>query len=298
MTGAAPSLPASATGLFSGRSRSERRRIWVDRLMTLVASLAAASLLISLLTIIAFVVVSGLPYIDEQFLTKETIGYGEGGALAAMLGSLQMVPLATLIGAPIGILGGIYLAEARPSRISYTIRVATEVLAGLPSVVIGVFAFTFLVAPRGSYSALAGSVALAVIMIPIVARSTEEIVRLVPGSVREAALALGIPVWKTVLRVIVRTALAGILATVMLAVARIAGETAPLILTAVGNQATNVGDFLSPMDSLPTFIWYASGQPSDLLVGQAWAAALILMLFVLIANILVRGRTAGRRRTN
>jgi phosphate transport system permease protein len=140
-------------------------------------------------------------------------------------------------------------------------------------------------------------VALAVIMVPIVARSTEEIVRLVPTSVREAALALGIPVWKTVLRVIVRTALAGILATVMLAVARVAGETAPLILTAVGNQAANVGDVLSPMDSLPTFIWYASGQPNDLLVGQAWGAALILMLFVLTANLLVRGRTAGRRRS-
>ena len=284
--------------LLLHRSGHERRRMLVNRVATITATLAATAVILALGIIILFVVVNGLPYVDEQFLTMDTENYNQGGALAAILGSLQMVPLATLIAAPIAILGGVYLAESRPGRMSGAVRMATETLAGLPSVVVGIFVFTILVAPTGKYTALAGSVALAVIMIPIVARSTEEIIRLVPASVREAALALGIPVWKTMLRVVVRTAMAGILAALMLAVARAAGETAPLILTTTGNQQVNVGNFLGSMDSLPTFIWLASGQPDDLLNGQAWAASLVLMVFVLITNIIVRGRTAGRRRAH
>ena len=268
-----------------------------NRVMTFTATLASASVLVILVLIILFVVVNGLPYIDRQFLTLDTEDFDQGGALAAILGSLQMVPLAAVMAAPIGILGGVYLAESRAGRIPGAVRLATETMAGLPSVVVGIFVFAIMVAPTGKYTALAGSIALAVIMIPIVARSTEEIVRLVPTSVREAALALGIPVWKTTLRVVLRTALAGILAALMLAIARAAGETAPLILTTTGNQQVNVGNFFGSMDSLPTFIWLASGQPSDVLVGQAWGASVVLLFFVLITNILVRGRTAGRKRT-
>ena len=282
--------------LLLRRTGQERRRMLRNTIATVTASLAALGVLTVLGVIILFVVVNGLPYIDQQFLTQDAQGYDQGGGLAAILGSLQMVPLAALIAAPIGIMGGIYLAESHQGRVADTVRLATETLAGLPSVVIGIFVFTILVAPVGRDSALAGAVALSVIMIPILARSVEEIIRLVPTSVREAALALGIPVWKTTTRVVVRTALAGILAALMLAVARAAGETAPLILTAIGNQQVNVGDFTGSMDSLPTFIWLSSGQPSDLLVGQAWAASLVLLVFVLVANILVRGRTAGRKR--
>jgi phosphate transport system permease protein len=155
--------------------------------------------------------------------------------------------------------------------------------------------FTFLVLPFHQYNAFAGSVALAVIMIPVVMRTTEEIIRLVPKDLREAALALGVPAWRTVASVVLRTGLAGILTGVMLAVARAAGETAPLLFTALGSRLINVGDFSKPMDALPIFIYVNARQPYEALNEQAWSAALLLLLFVLTVNILVRARSWGRK---
>lgn len=276
-------------------TRRDRRRAIINRAASLLCLAAAGVVTISLGAILAFVVGNGLLGLDAQFFTRESTAYNQGGALAAIAGSLQIVPLATLLAAPVGILAGVYLAEPHGGRLASVLRFATETMVGLPSVVVGIFAFSVLVLPFRQYSALAGAVALAIIMLPIIARASEEILLLVPGSVREAALALGIPVWRTTLSVVVRTALGGILAAVMLAVARAAGETAPLILTAVGSQALNVGDVLAPMDSLPTFIYFASGQPDDVLVAQAWSASLVLLVFVLVVNVLVRGRSIGRR---
>ena len=164
-----------------------------------------------------------------------------------------------------------------------------------PSILIGVFVFTFLVLPFKQYNAFAGSVALAVIMVPVIMRTTEEILKLVPGSLREASLALGFPTWRTVLSVVIRTGLPGILTGIMLAVARAAGETAPLLFTALGSRLVNVGDFSKPMDALPLFIYVNARQPFELQNQQAWGAAFLLLLFVLTVNILVRARTAGRR---
>ena len=271
-------------------ARERRNRIW-----TALCVGAGGSIVFLLGAIVLMVVVNGLRGLSVAFFTEEMFGYEEGGALAAILGTLQIVPLATLIAAPIGILTGVYMAETPDGRLTGTLRLATETLAGVPSVVIGIFAFTVIVVPMQSYSAFAAIVAIAVIMIPLIARSTEEIVRLVPGSVREASLALGIPQWRTTVSVVIRTAAAGILTAVMLAVARGAGETAPLILTNVGNQSVNVGDFGQAMDSLPAFIYFNSGLPSEFLLGQAWAASLVLLAFVLVINIAVRARTIGRR---
>ncbi len=295
MTTASSPLPAPiANDIFAWTAHDRRRRL-TNRLATGLCLAMCALTALSLGAILAFVVGNGLLGLDRQFFTMEATGYNQGGALAAIAGSLQIVPLATIIAAPLGILAGVYLSEQKDGRLASILRVATETMVGLPSVVIGIFVFTVLVLPFKQYSAAAGAAALAIIMVPIIARSTEEILLLVPGSVREAALALGIPVWRTTLSVVLRTALAGILTAVMLAVARAAGETAPLILTAIGNQALNVGNLTAPMDSLPTFIYFNSGQPDDLLVAQAWGASLVLLLFVLIVNIAVRGRSVGRR---
>jgi len=277
------------------RTPAEAARRRRDRAWT-AACIGAGALIVFLLgAIVLMVFVNGIRSLSIQFFTEETFGYEEGGALAAILGTLQIVPLATLIAAPVGILAGVHMAETPGSRLTGVLRLATETLAGIPSVVVGIFAFSVIVVPTASYSAFAAIVAIAVVMIPLVARSTEEIVRLVPGSVREASLALGIPEWRTTVSVVIRTAAAGILTAVMLAVARGAGETAPLILTNVGNQSVNIGDLGMAMDSLPSFIYFNSGLPSEYLIGQAWAASLVLLAFVLVINVAVRARTIGRR---
>jgi phosphate transport system permease protein len=271
-----------------------RRRTVVDRVMRGFTAAATILILIPLVALVTYVTVEALPWIDLEFLTTGPVDFVHGGALNAMLGSLQIIPLATLLAAPLGILAGVFLAELAPPRLADAIRFGTDVMVGLPSVVIGVFCYALLVLPFHGYSALAGIVALTVIMVPVIARNTEEILRLVPASVREGALALGMPRWRVVLTVLIRAGLGGLVTGVVLAVARGAGETAPLLLTALGSRLVNVGNLLQPMDTLPTFIYTNSGQPSPVLVGQAWAAALILLILVLAANIVVRLLT-GRR---
>jgi len=174
------------------------------------------------------------------------------------------------------------------------VRFAADVMVGIPSILIGVFVFTMLVLPFRQFNAFAGSVALAIIMVPVILRTTEEVLRLVPRGLREASLALGIPIWRTVLSVALRTALPGILTGVMLALARAAGETAPLLFTALGSRLVNVGDFTRPMDALPIFIYTNARQPYPALNEQAWGAAFLLLLFVLVTNVALRGRAMLR----
>ena len=292
----AVSAPAPATvgrvaGLVLTRTR---QRTLTDRMMRGLTAVAMVSILIPLVALVGYVTVNALPWIDLEFLTTGPVNFVHGGALNAILGSLQIIPLATLVAAPLGILAGVFLAEIAPPRLANVIRCGTDVMVGLPSVVVGVFCYALLVVPFHGYSAVAGVVALAVIMTPVIARNTEEILRLVPASVREGALALGMPRWRVVLTVLIRAGLGGLVTGVVLAVARGAGETAPLLITALGSRLVNVGHLNEPMDTLPTFIYTNSGQPSAVLIGQAWAAALILLVFVLAANILVRVLT-GRR---
>jgi phosphate transport system permease protein len=243
-----------------------------------------------------FVTLKGAGTLNLDLLTRppKALGTG-GGAVTAILGSLQLVAVATVMAVPLGILGGVYVSEFGSRRSARVIRFAADVLVGVPSIIVGIFVFTFLVLPFKQFNAFAGAVALALIMLPVVMRTTEEILRIVPGTLREASLALGVPVWRTVLSVVIPTGLAGILTGVMLAVARAMGETAPLLFTALGSRLVNVGDFGRPMDALPLFIYNNARQPYDALNNQAWGAAFLLLLFVLTVNILVRFRTWGRR---
>jgi len=293
-------MSAAATPVVSGRllrrTAADRRRAIVDRTMRTLCLIAAILGVIPLTAIIAYIVVNGIQALTVDFVTKPPTASGvNGGALNAILGTIQMVGLASIIAIPVGVLGGVFVHEFSDRRSARVIRFSADVFVGVPSILIGIFAFTILVLPFKQYNAFAGAVALAFLMIPVIMRSTEEILRLVPGSLREASLALGVPMWRTVASVILRTGLPGILTGVMLAVARAAGETAPLLFTALGSRLVNVGDFSKPMDALPLFIYNNARQPFEILNKQAWGAALVLLIFVLTVNILVRARTWRRR---
>lgn len=285
----------SAAGRLLRSGRRDRWRRFADRAWSALCVLATVGILIPLVIIIGFVTVNGAPAITLEFLTTAPQGASGGGALNAILGTLQIVPLATLFAAPIGVLGALFLHEFPSARAAQAMRFAADVAVGLPSVVVGIFAYTLFVAPFGTYNAFAGTFALAVIMVPIILRSSEEVLRLVPGTLREASLALGVPVWRTALSVVARTGLGGILTGVMLAVARAAGETAPLLLTTLGFQYVNVGDFTQQMDALPVFVYQNSALPDPTAVSRAWGAAFLLLVMVLVVNIVVRARTIGRR---
>jgi phosphate transport system permease protein len=278
------------------RSASDRRRSIIDRAFRALSLLAAIAGIVPLLFIVAFVTVNGIGALNLDLLTKPPRALGTGGgAVAAILGSLQLVGLATLIAIPFGILAGVYVNEFSDRRSARVIRFSADVLVGVPSILVGIFVFTFLVLPFKQFNAFAGSVALAVIMIPVIMRTTEEILKIVPGTLREASLSLGVPVWRTVLSVVIPTGLSGILTGLMLAVARAMGETAPLLFTALGSRLVNVGDFGRPMDALPIFIYVNARQPFEALNQQAWGAAFLLLAFVLVINVLVRFRTWGKR---
>jgi phosphate transport system permease protein len=293
MTGAAGAIGVAPR--LSRRSLGRRRDLG-DRLMRGLALGAALLCVAPLIAVLGFVAVKGAGALSLDLLTKgpRALGIG-GGAANAVVGTLQMVPLAALLAIPAGVLAGVYVGEFADRRSARVLRFCADVLVGVPSILVGIFVFTFLVLPFRQFNAFAGSVALATIMLPVVMRTTEETLRLVPGTLREASLALGVPMWRTVLSVVLRTGLPGILTGTMLAVARAMGETAPLLFTALGSRLVNVGDFAKPMDALPIFIYVNARQPNDALNAQAWGAALLLLLVVLVINIAVRARSWGRR---
>jgi phosphate transport system permease protein len=263
------------------------RRKLFGRAMFSLTALCAALALSVLFSILGYIAYHGFSSLNLDFLTKlpKPVGETGGGIANSIIGSAKIVGLASLLGIPIGVLGGLYLAEyGAKNRTGFVIRYAADVLNGVPSIVIGVFAYTLIVIPFKKFSALSGSAALAVIMIPVVLRNTEEFVRLVPHSIREAALALGVPQWKVVLRIVLPTAGPGIVTGALLSMSRIAGETAPLIFTAFGNRFWDNG-WLNPMASLPHTIFTYAISPYADWHEQAWAAALILMAFVLVVNI-------------
>ena len=284
-----PARPPDSARPLQVAGRNMGRRHATDRAMRALLALAAVLAVIPLLLVVVFVVVQGLPAFNVALLTQSPVpaGFPGGGVAPAVVGTLIMVGLGTLLGTPIAVLAGIYIREYAGGRGATVIRFLVDVLAGVPTIAIGLFAYGLVVVPMGSFSALAGGVALAVIIIPIVARVTDEMLGLVPGSVREAAYALGIPPWKTIVRVVLPAAATGIVTGILLGVARIAGETAPLIFTALGNDrvSTSLGE---PMDALPLRIWVYATGPYDSWHQQAWAASLVLVLMVLIFSILTR----------
>jgi phosphate transport system permease protein len=251
--------------------------------------------LLPLFFILFTLVAKGAGSLSWAFFTKTPAPAGEvgGGVVHAIVGTLLMVGVACLIGLPIGISAGIYCAEYPGSRLTWLTRFVADVLNGTPSIVVGVFAWAWIVATQKHFSALAGSAALALLMVPMVLRTTEEMIKLVPNSLREAALALGYPRWRTSLSIVVRTTLPGIVTGSLLAVARIAGETAPLLFTALGSQYLSF-NLNQPMAALPlTVFTYATG-PYEEWHQNAWAAALVLILVVLVLS--VGARLAIRRR--
>jgi phosphate transport system permease protein len=256
---------------------------------------AAILTLAPLFLIFAFLLAQGASSVNLSFFTQlpKPVGEPGGGMANAIVGSLILIGLAAGLGLPLGILGGIYMAESRDPRLPNAVRFLADVLNGVPSIVIGIFAYTIVVLPMRRFSALAGGVALGIIMLPIVLRTTEEMVRLVPSSLREAALALGIPEWKMLLRVVLPAARAGIITGVMVAVARIAGETAPLLFTAFGNRFWQHG-LDQPIAALPLQIFSYAISPFDDWHRQAWAGALVLIAAIFLATLVVRLVTKGR----
>jgi len=274
---------------MSKADRMWLRRRLLDRAMTGIFSLSMAVVLLPLVFIVVFLVIQGASSINWNFFTKVPAPVGEpgGGMGNAILGSFFVILLASLVGVPIGLLGGIFLGEFPGSRLSKVTRFAADVLNGTPSIVMGVFAYSVVVMPMHSFSALAGGFALGIMMVPIMLRTTDEMLQLVPQMVREASLALGIPYWRTVMSVVLRSAKSGLITGVLLAMARIAGETAPLLFTAF-NNAFWTTSLVQPIATLPVQIFTYAISPYDDWHRQAWAGALFLMLLVFGINILVR----------
>jgi phosphate transport system permease protein len=266
-----------------------------SHVMVGLMALAVVLAVIPLLLILGTLVAKGASSLNLAFFTKMPVPAGEtgGGVLHAIVGTLLIVGTACIIGLPLGIGGGIYCAEYPGSRLAMATRFVADVLNGTPSIVVGVFAWTWIVSPQKHFSALAGSVALAILMVPMVTRTTEEMIKLVPNSLREAALALGYSRWRTCLTVVVRTTLPGIVTGSLLAVARVAGETAPLLFTALGSQYLSF-NLDQPMAALPLVVFNYAIGPYEEWHQLAWATALVLILVVLVLSI--AARLATRRK--
>jgi phosphate transport system permease protein len=277
------------SNLVETSSRYRRRKL-VDRIMTVLAYACTAIAIIPLTWIVIYVIIKGLGAWDTEFFTELPRLYGGGGGVRnGIIGTIEIVGLASLMGIPIGVMAGIYLAEYGDNRLGGVIRFMADTLTGVPSIVVGLFAFGVVVKTTGGFSAFAGAVALAILMIPVISRTTEEIIRLVPASIREASLGLGVARWKTIVRVVVPTAMSGIVTGVLLAVARVAGETAPLILTILGtNFPISRNIFNGPSTTLSLQIYQLGAQPSPQVVEVAWGAALLLVLMVLGISITAR----------
>ncbi|MFB3819636.1 MAG: phosphate ABC transporter permease PstA [Candidatus Methylomirabilales bacterium] len=269
----------------------------VNLVMGGLAGLSALLVILPLILILAFLVYQGASSLGLDFFTQlpKPVGEAGGGMANAILGTLLLIGLAAGLGLPLGVLGGVYLAESRDPHLPRLVRFLADVLNGVPSIVIGIFAYSVIVLPMRRFSALAGAAALAVIMLPVVLRTTEEMVRLVPASLREAALALGIPEWKMVLRVVLPTARAGILTGVMVSLARIAGETAPLLFTAFGNRFWHQG-LDQPIAALPLQIFAYAVAPYEDWHRQAWAGALVLIAIIFVTSLAARLAVKGRYR--
>ena len=274
---------------------SLRRRI-TDHVMTGVAVLTVILVLVPLFAIFAYLVYRGVGSINWAFLTQTPKPVGEtgGGMANAIVGSAFILALASILGVPIGVGAGIYLAEFGRNRFGDAIRFTADVLNGVPSIVIGIVAYSIVVLSQKHFSALAGGVALAIMMIPTITRTTEEMLLLVPQALREAAYGLGIPRWRTTLSITLRTATSGVITGIMLAFARVAGETAPLLFTAFGNQFWNLR-VDQPTAALPLQIFSYAISPYDEWHRQAWAGALVLI--VLIVSAVAAVRFAVRRGT-
>jgi phosphate transport system permease protein len=266
-----------------------RRRV-TNIIMLSLTGFCTALVLGILFFILGYITYHGIAALNWDFFTKlpKPVGETGGGMANAIVGTVKLLFLASLIGIPIGFIGGVYLSEyGRKNTIGFLIRYAADLLNGIPSIVMGIFAYTIVVLPMGHFSTVAGGVALGIMMIPIAVRSAEEFLKLVPASIREAGLALGLAEWKVVIFIVIPTAFRGILTGIMLDLARVAGETAPLLFTAFSNRFWSRG-WLEPIASLPVMIYTYAIAPYEDWHRQAWAAGMVLLMLVLGANVLSR----------
>jgi len=297
-------------------SLSSRRKN-TNLIMLSLTGLMSLFALIPLFWIIGYVIYKGGQYINLDFFinSPRPLGMEGGGVLHAIQGTIIITILASLIAIPPGVLAAFYAARNPNTPLGITLRFSTDVLSGVPSIVIGLFAYAVIVKPMGHFSGFAGGVAMAILMLPTIVRTTEEMLKLVPHSLREASLGLGAPEWKTSISVVLPAALNGIITGFLLAIARAAGETAPLLFTALGNERYNLGlivqsgiaqqqglgeiikrIFDQPVDSLPLTLWKYAQQPYPERIQQSWAVALVLMIFVLMINIFARLWVESRKR--
>ncbi|OGF04376.1 MAG: phosphate ABC transporter, permease protein PstA [Candidatus Eisenbacteria bacterium RBG_16_71_46] len=284
MSPAQPSAPQR----LQPRGPSWNRRAWNAGVLS-ACWLAAATVVLPLALIVWHLLAKGLPAMNLAFFLHmpKPVGEPGGGMANAIVGTLILVALGAAIAVPIGVGAGVWLSEYGRGRFASMVRYTADVLAGVPSIVVGVVAYGLVVVPMGRFSALAGGVALGILMLPTIVRSTEEVVRLVPRSYREAALALGAPRWRTIQQVVIPAASAGIVTATVLALARAAGETAPLLFTALGNRFWSL-QLDQPMASLPVFIFDYARAPYEDWNRQAWTGALVLIMLVTLLSAVLR----------
>ncbi len=282
--------------MFSAKGVLGLRRRFTNHLFTAAAALASLLVLAPLFAIFGYLLYKGLGSVNWAFLTHTPGPIGEkgGGMANAIVGSGLILAIASAIGIPLGIGAGIYLSEYGKSRYAQLVRFTADVLNGVPSIVMGIAVYALVVLPQGHFSAFSGGVALGIMMIPTIARTTEEMLAMVPNVIREAALGLGIPQWRTTLSITLRTATSGVITGVMLAFARIAGETAPLLFTAFGNQYWSLKPN-QPTAALPLQIYVYAISPFDEWHRQAWAGALVLIAIIVAAVSIVRVIAARHR---
>ena len=292
---AAPTLTPAGPGAGSLRAmRPTRGALIADRAATFFVVGAFAACMVPLLAVLGLVVKRGLGRFDGTFFGHSMRNVAAqdagGGAYHAILGTLEQVAIASILAIPLGLVVAIYLVEVGAGkRLAVAVRYVVDVMTGLPSIVAGLFILSFWVlALHRGFSGLAGALSLAILMLPVVVRSAEEMLRLVPDELREAGLALGLARWRIVLRVVLPTALPGIVTGIMLAVARITGETAPLLLTVFGTDSINSSPFNGPQSALPLFVFDQAGRPNETAINRAWAGALTLILIVVVLNLVAR----------
>jgi phosphate transport system permease protein len=275
-----------------------QRRKLLDVLARGACVAATLLAIVPLASVLAYVTAKGFGGLSLDLFTElpKPVGEAGGGFGNALLGSLVVVGLACAVGIPIGVLAGVYLAEFGDNYFGKAVRFSADVMSGVPSIAVGIFVYTLIVLSMRRFSALAGGIALGILMLPTITRTTEELLKLVPDALREAGLALGVPRWRVILSIVLRTGAPGIATGVMLAVARAAGETAPLLFTAFNNRFWST-DLNQPIGSLPIQIFTYAVSPYDEWHRQAWAAALVLVTLVLVLNIGARLLTASRHET-
>ena len=291
--------PPVANPFQAPRTAHNARRRASNLAIIVLSLLATTFAVVVLLYLLLYVLRAGIPYLNVDLFTKIPTANGEpgGGLGPSIQGSLILVGLAALFGVPLGLFVGTYLSEFGRGAIATGVRFLVDVLTGIPTIIFGLFAWVYIVVPQQTFSGLAGGVALGIIMIPIVARTSEEVLRLVPKELREASLALGATESRTILRVVIPAARNGIITGIVLAMARVAGETAPLLMTAFGNPFFS-SDITHPLDALPLRIFNFAESPYQAQINQAYAGSLVLIVLILLASFAIRWATGGFKRGN